>query len=99
MKWRSLDIHTKGNLKNDMEPRMNSSNSAKYKVENDVVLPVKRSYRVSKYPFGEILPNQSVEIAEKTYAAIIGSLRKHKLDGKKFTIRRSDVGHRVWRIS
>ena len=99
MKWRSLDIHTKGNLKKDMEPRMNSSNNANYKVENNVVLPVKRSYRNSKYPFGEMLPNQSVEIADKTYAAIIGSLRKHKLDGKKFTIRRSDVGHRVWRIS
>ena len=95
MKWRSLDIHTKGNLKKDMEPKMNSS--AKYKVEDDVVLPVKRSYRVSKYPFGDMLPNQSVEIVDKTYAAIIGSLRKHKLEGKKFTIRRSDAGHRIWR--
>lgn len=82
-----------------MEPRMNSLSNAKYKVENDVILPIKRSYRVSKYPFGEMLPNQSVEIADKTYAAIIGSLRKHKLEGKSFTIRRSDVGHRVWRIT
>jgi hypothetical protein len=83
-----------------MEPRMNSSKeqSSQYKVDDDVALPVKRSYRVSKYPFGDMLPNQSVEIAGKTYAAIIGSLRKHKLEGKKFTIRRSDAGHRVWRV-
>jgi hypothetical protein len=42
--------------------------------------------------------NQSVMIPNKTYAAIMGLLRKHKLSGKKYVVRKSDGGMRVWRI-
>ena len=43
-------------------------------------------------------PNQSVLIPEKTYAAVIGVLRKHKAEGKRFVVRNVDQGIRVWRI-
>jgi len=82
---------------------MNSSNkqnssSTSYAVENNVPVPPKRYARKSKYPFDTMAPNQSVLIPGKTYAAVIGVLRKHKAEGKRFVVRNSDQGIRVWRI-
>jgi len=97
-------IRTRGNLKNDMEQKMNSSNTPKqplqrYDVENDVPVPSPRKQsRKSKYPFGVMLPNQSVMIPNKSYAAVIGVLRKHKSEGKKFIVRATEGGQRVWRL-
>ena len=68
-----------------------------YVVEDNIPIPEKKLPRKSKYPFGSMGPNQSVEIMGKSYSAIIGVLRKHKLEGKRFTVRKSDNGFRVWR--
>jgi hypothetical protein len=82
-----------------MEPKMSYTNSAKsYEVETDVPVPPKKYNRKSKYPFSTMQANQSVMIPNKTYAAIMGLLRKHKLSGKKYVVRKSDGGMRVWRI-
>jgi hypothetical protein len=68
-----------------------------YAVEEGVPIPAPKPKR-SKYPFGSMLPDQSVEIPGKSYAAIIGVLRKHKLLGKRFSVRKSKEGYRVWRL-
>ena len=75
---------------------MKAANS--YNIEMDVPVPPKTISRRSKYPFATMNPNQSVMIKNKTYAAIMGLLRKHQVDGKKFVVRKSDGGMRVWRI-
>jgi len=83
-----------------MEPRniyMTKQNE-QYKVDDDIPLPQRRMPRTSKYPFNTMSPNQSVFVPEKTYAAVIGSLRKPKSEGKKFSVHRSENGWRVWRI-
>jgi hypothetical protein len=86
-----------------MEPNMISTNkqnlpSTGYEVEDDVPVPPKKVSRKSKYPFGSMAINQSVLIPEKGYSAVIGVLRKHKAEGKKFIIRQVTEGFRVWRI-
>jgi hypothetical protein len=98
-----LGIHSRGNLKKGMEPNMISTNkqnspSIGYEVEDDVPVPPKKVSRKSKYPFGSMAINQSVLIPEKGYSAVIGVLRKHKNEGKKFVIRQVAEGFRVWRI-
>jgi hypothetical protein len=101
--WLFLGTHTNRGLKKDMEPRMTSTKkqdqpSSVYVVEEGVLMPAPKPKR-SKYPFGSMLTNQSVEIPGKTYAAIIGVLRKHKQLGKRFSVRKSEAGYRVWRLS
>jgi hypothetical protein len=86
-----------------MEQKMNSTNkqnsqSTGYEVEDNVPVPPKKVSRKSKYPFGSMAINQSVLIPEKGYSAVIGVLRKHKAEGKKFIIRQVTEGFRVWRI-
>ena len=98
-----LDIRTKGSLKEDMEPRQNfmskpNQQSPVYAVEDDVPIPERKFPRRSKYPFGTMSPDQSVEIMNKSYSAIIGVLRKHKAEGKRYAVRKSDNGFRVWRL-
>lgn len=75
---------------------MNSTNTlSEYKIEENV--PVPKRARRSKYPFATMQPHQSVVVPDKSYAAMIGVLRKHKLDGKKFVIRAIPGGMRIWR--
>jgi hypothetical protein len=82
-----------------MEQKMSYMSGARaYEVETDVPVPPKKYNRKSKYPFATMQPNQSVMIPNKTYAAIMGLLRKHKIGGKKYVVRKSDGGMRVWRI-
>ena len=85
-----------------MGQNMNSSDKQKtqssiYEIEDNVPVPPKTVIRQSKYPFGAMAVNQSVLIPEKGYSAVIGVLRKHKAEGKKFTIREVAGGFRVWR--
>ena len=75
-----------------------TGNAKVYEVDTGVPVPPKKYNRKSKYPFATMQPNQSVMIPNKTYAAIMGLLRKHKLSGKKYVVRKSDGGMRVWRI-
>ena len=93
-----LGTRTRGLLRKDTELKDNSMIIANYNIEMDVPVPPKTISRRSKYPFATMNPNQSVMIKNKTYAAIMGLLRKHKVDGKKFVVRKSDGGMRVWRI-
>jgi hypothetical protein len=86
-----------------MEQKMNSSDKQKsqsigYEVEDNVPVPPKKVSRKSKYPFGSMAINQSVLIPEKGYSAVIGVLRKHKSEGKKFVVREVADGFRVWRV-
>ena len=80
----------------DSTIRSNAS-LASYVVEDGVPVPPKRYTRKSKYPFVNMKAGQSVMIPGKTYAAVMGLLRKHKNDGKKFVVRKSDGGMRIWR--
>jgi hypothetical protein len=66
-------------------------------VETGIPVPPRKYNRQSKYPFGTMLPGQSVLISGKSYSAIIGVLRLHKAKGKVFTVRTEDGGVRVWR--
>jgi len=84
-----------------MEPNMTSTQNQEkpsYAVEEGVPMPAPKPKR-SKYPFSSMSPNQSVEIPGKSYAAIIGVLRKQKLMGKRFAVRKSGEGYRVWRLA
>jgi len=86
-------------LRRDMERNWNYMKAANsYNLEMDVPVPPKTYNRRSKYPFATMKANQSVMIPNKTYAAIMGLLRNHKIGGKKFVVRTSDGGMRVWRI-
>jgi hypothetical protein len=44
-------------------------------------------------------PHQSVVVLNKSYAAMIGVLRKHKSEGKIFVIRAIPGGMRIWRTA
>ena len=77
---------------------MNSTNTLnEYLVEDNV--PVPRRSRRSKYPFATMQPHQSVVVLNKSYAAMIGVLRKHKSEGKIFVIRAIPGGMRIWRTA
>lgn len=86
-----IGTEPKRNFMNELKPK-----SKNYVVENNI--PVNPIVRSSIYPFGEMAVNQSVEIPNKRYATIIGSLRKHKAAGKKYSCRKTETGFRVWRL-
>lgn len=82
------------------EPSKQSKNSGqeRYAVESGVPVPSKRVVRPSKYPFARMQPNQSTLITGKSYGTIMGTLRRYKAEGKKFLVRQTDTGFRVWRL-
>lgn len=68
-----------------------------YPIEKQIPIPVKRYFKDSKYPFGKMRPGESVLIPDKKYSTIVGTLRKYKMMGMKFTVRGVDGGFRVWK--
>jgi hypothetical protein len=102
MNKQQAGTHSKGVLRKDTAQKSPSLQPPKapstgLMIEDDVPVPSKRYVRVSKYPFGEMLPGQSCLVPNKTYSAVIGVLRRHKALGKKFTVRKLEEGIRVWR--
>ena len=74
-----------------------NASSTSYVVETGIPVHPKQYTRKSKYPFGTMTPKQSVLIPGKSYQAVIGLLRKHKADGKQFTVRKEGNAMRIWR--
>lgn len=77
--------------------KKSAKKSGAYTVETGVPVPPKRYKRESKYPFNTMACNQSVLISDKSYAAVMGLLRKAKTAGKQFVARTMGTGVRVWR--
>ena len=79
------------------KPNYSTEQRPIYKVEAKVPVPTKRYFKESKYPFGTMKVGESTLIHDKKYSTIVGTLRKYKLQGLKFTVRSVDGGLRVWR--
>jgi hypothetical protein len=87
------------NLRNDMATKTPSSQipECAYVIERSIPVPVKRYFKDSKYPFGRMKPGESILITDKKYSTIVGTLRRYKMMGMKFTVRSVDGGFRVWK--
>ena len=96
----SHDILGRADSRNATDQKnLYGTGSPTFTIEEGVPIPEKRVSRKSKYPFSYLRPGQSTLIKGRTYAQIMGALRKYKqVDRKRFIVRTVGEDVRVWMV-